>query len=398
MSEQIQEPEDSPEELEKWDQMMARLKKLAGMGPLKTVRDPKTGVTRNIPVDPKKVIREEYGKPGSKALAQGNFTTFINHYQGRRLAANLKLSFGTPDIIEISDPGVDQLVDYYNTQLTTDAQKRDFFLNVMSNDKRMIDLLNKLRIQFTIHRDKGQQPGLLERRQADGKDPDRTTVTDPRTLMALRKSFAKYPTAKSDIEAYMRDTIDQQADTDRDLEQQVATNRAQERNLDRLKDIARRQSQQLTKLGQENDQQEKELQDLEKQIAGISGTPEPAEPSPAEQPKAQTAAPVAARPVSAPAIAPATPAAQTQPTKPAAQKVKTLPGTAAPKQLPQQIQKPALPAPDGTGDEILQTIGPGQELLGRRADYVRPQSVQPGLFNETDISRIRDLAGLSVNK
>lgn len=47
-------PEDRPEDLEKWDQMMARLKQLAGMGPLKTVRDPKTGITRNVPVDPKK--------------------------------------------------------------------------------------------------------------------------------------------------------------------------------------------------------------------------------------------------------------------------------------------------------------------------------------------------------
>lgn len=46
-------PQDSPEELEKWDQMMARLKQLAGMGPLKTVRDPRTGVTRNVPAKPK---------------------------------------------------------------------------------------------------------------------------------------------------------------------------------------------------------------------------------------------------------------------------------------------------------------------------------------------------------
>lgn len=344
------------------------------------------------------VILKEYGKPGSKALAQGNFTDFINHYQGRRVSANLKLSFGTPDIVEISDPGVDKLVDYYNTELTTTEQKRDFFLNVMSNDKRMIDLLNRLQIQFTIHKDQGKQPGLLERKQEDRKDPDRSTVTDPRTLMALRKSFAKYPTARSDIEAYMRDTIDQQAETDRDLEQQVATNQAQERNLERLQNIARRQSQQLTKLDQENNQQEKELQDLEKQLADISGQTTIAEPSPAAEPEAKPAAAapvrtVGAAPVTAPGQVPA-PAVAPKPGAGKAKAAKTA-----------TVAKSAVAPTSTAGDEvdIPGAIGKDNVIqvdFAKQQKQPAPVAREPeqlkltGTEESKDLSRMRTLAGL----
>lgn len=262
----------------------------------------------------KDVLLKEYGPAGSKALAAGNFQDFINHFQGRKAGPGLKLSFGTSDVVEIPDAGVEALVNYYNKTLVNNDQKRDFVYNVMSNSRRMIDLLDKLRIDYSMHGDQGQQPSLLEKKQ-DSRDPDRSTVTDPRTLMALRKSFAKYPTAKSDIEAYMRDTIDQQAETDRDLEQQVATNQTQERNLERLRDIARRQSQQLTKLDRENDQQEKELKDLEQQLDDLAPQSQATAPATAAEPQPTKTPPSPnVSGSSAPAAVPAAAPAATQPT------------------------------------------------------------------------------------
>lgn len=375
------------------------------------------------------VILEEYGPAGSRALATGNFQDFINHYQGRKRAPGLKLSFGTSDVVEIPDAGVEALVNYYNQTLVNNDQKRDFVYGVLANSRRMIDLLDKLNIEYARHGDQGQQPSLLEKKQSPRQDPDRSTVTDPRTLMALRKSFARYPTAKSDIEAYMRDTIDQQAETDRDLEQQVATNQAQERNLDRLKDIARRQSQQLTKLDQENDQQEKELQDLEKQLDNLSAQrPTPA--AAAERPKkARTVTPPPATSGgAAPAVLPISPdEPEQQPTTSRAL------GQAA-QGLARSTGVSLSPATGGTvmttptGVMHRAAAVPGQIGADTAANDqsnfnagtsdidqtnivpfpARPTSAvsnqQPGLFARTgtrenqDLSRMRTLAGLPSNK
>jgi hypothetical protein len=114
----------------------------------------------------------------------------------------------------------------------------------------------------------------------DSVELDRKTARDPRTAVALRRAYSKYPTAGSDIEAYIRQEIEKSSEIDQDLSRQQQTNARQDSYLSRLQDLAKKQNAQLKSLDDENDTQEREIQDLEQQLNNIGTTPAPiAQPS-----------------------------------------------------------------------------------------------------------------------
>jgi hypothetical protein len=101
----------------------------------------------------------------------------------------------------------------------------------------------------------------------------RNTARDPRIAVALRRAYSKYPTAGSDIEAYIRQEIEKSGEVDQDLERQNSTNTRQNSYLSKLQNLAKKQSQQIKSLDDENDQQEQELQDLEQQLNSMGLEP-----------------------------------------------------------------------------------------------------------------------------
>lgn len=107
----------------------------------------------------------------------------------------------------------------------------------------------------------------------EAEELTRKTARDPRIAVALRRAYSKYPTAGSDIEAYIRQEIEKSGEVDQDLSKQHDINDRQDSYLSRLQDLARKQSSQLKSLDDENDDQEREIQDLEQELHSLSNEP-----------------------------------------------------------------------------------------------------------------------------
>ncbi len=205
----------------------------------------------------------EYGAVGSKALGGANFKLLVDFYQGRKTAATLTLTFGD-DVIKISDPEVDAIADYYN-QLQDMSDKRDFVYNTMSRSDKFMALANRLNLNVTPVNMSSGQGGLFERKK-EQPDLSRSGVKDPKLSLALRQAYAKYPSARSDIEAFIRNEIENQTATDQNFGTQNKTNARQDQTLDRLRDLSKKQGQQIASLDQENDELDNELNQLNREI------------------------------------------------------------------------------------------------------------------------------------
>lgn len=203
-----------------------------------------------------------YGAPGSRALGNGNFGSFVDFYRGRKTSPVLRLDFGNNDTVELSDIEVDALADYYNSLPDMNA-KREFVYGAMARLDKFLSLTNKLNLNVAASTP--TQPGLFERRQ-DVDSLDRSSAKDPKLAVALRQAYAKYPSARSDIEAFIRQEIENQTSTDQNFSSQNKTNDRQDQTIDQLRNLSRRQSQQISSLDQENDHLDDELTQLNREI------------------------------------------------------------------------------------------------------------------------------------
>lgn len=241
----------------------------------------------------------EYGAIGSKALGGANFKMLVDFYQGRKTAATLTLTFGD-DVIKLGDLEVDALADHYN-KLEDMSDKRDFVYSTMSRLDKFMALANRLNLHITPVSMSGGQAGLFERRK-EQPDLSRSGVKDPKLSVALRQAYAKYPSARSDIEAFIRNEIENQTATDQNFSSQSKTNARQDQTLDRLRDVSKKQSQQIANLDQENDDLDNELNQLNREIdsferqLGQVGSKEPAVKRQITLPKSDTAPMGAAAP------------------------------------------------------------------------------------------------------
>lgn len=173
----------------------------------------------------------------------------------------------------------------------------------------------------------------------DSGELDRTTARDPKTAVALRRAYSKYPTANSDIEAYIRQEIEKSGEVDQDLDRQNQTNRRQDSYLSRLQDLSRKQSVQLKSLDDENDDQEREIQDLEQQLQSLGS------PKPVKQDEPKKEKPAEPRAQTGPAFEPTV--GQTRREKSRAQRVATKPAATP---APAPAAKTPTPAPTKTID------------------------------------------------
>lgn len=202
-----------------------------------------------------------FGPPGSRAMGTGNFALLHRAYVNKRprLSRNLQLDFGNNQMIELDDDDIEAVANYYDA-LPADQDRYEFVYNVMSRGDKFEALLKKLG-----RRTGGaQQPNLLER--DSNTDLDRGSVRSAALSTALRQAYAKYPQAQSDIEALVMHDLDTQKDTSTELKSQARTNQRQDDIDVQLRDVARKQSNKISGLDDENDALSAELDKLSQEL------------------------------------------------------------------------------------------------------------------------------------
>ena len=202
-----------------------------------------------------------FGAPGSRALGTGNFALLHRAYVNKRprLSRYLQLDFGNNQIIELDDDDIEAVANYYDT-LPTDQDRYTFVYDIMSRGDKFDALLKKLGRRSGAP----EQPSLLE--QSDNPDLSRGGVRSAALNTALRQAYAKYPQAKSDMEALLMYDLDVQKDTKQELQAQDKVNQRQDDIDVQLRNVAGKQSKKISSLDQENDDLTAELDRLSREL------------------------------------------------------------------------------------------------------------------------------------
>ena len=214
-----------------------------------------------------------YGAPGSRAMGTANFALLSRHYTkpSNRTSANLVLDFGGGRQVELSDTDVDAIAKYYDT-LPTDADRYDFVYDTMSRDDKFNALLNRLGVRKPpappIPTSSQTAMDLSERdvKQNSSSNLDRGSVRSAALSTALRQAYAKYPQARSDMEALVMHDMDVQKNTGQELQSQNKINQRQDDVDIQLRDVNRQQSKKISILDQENDDLSAELDRLSQEL------------------------------------------------------------------------------------------------------------------------------------
>ena len=206
-----------------------------------------------------------FGTPGSRAMGTGNFALLHRAYVNKRprLSRNLQLDFGNNQVVELDDDDIEAVANYYDS-LPTDQDRYSFVYDVMSRGDKFNSLLQKLGRRTGT----AQQPNLLERDSKKNSDPDldRGSVRSAALSTALRQAYAKYPQAQSDMEALLMYDMDVQKNTGQELQSQNKINQRQDDVDVQLRDIARKQSNKIGSLDDENDALSDELDKLSREL------------------------------------------------------------------------------------------------------------------------------------
>jgi hypothetical protein len=209
-----------------------------------------------------------FGTPGSRAMGTGNFALLHRAYVNKRprLSRNLQLNFGNDQIVELDDEDIEAVANYYDS-LPTDQDRYSFVYDVMSRGDKFNSLLQKLGRRTGT----AQQPNLLERDSKKNSDSglDRNTVRSAELNRTLKQAYARYPNAASDIEALMMHDMDVQKNTSQELQAQARTNQRQDDIDTQMRDVARKQSNKISSLDQENDSLTAELDKLSRELDAL---------------------------------------------------------------------------------------------------------------------------------
>ena len=210
-----------------------------------------------------------FGPPGSRAMGTGNFALLHRAYVNKRprLSRNLQLDFGNNQVVELDDADIEAVANHYDT-LPTDQDRYAFVYDVMSRGDKFNSLLQKLGRRTGTP----QQPNLLERdsKKNPSTDLDRSSVRSAGLSTALRQAYARYPQAQSDIEALVMHDMDVQKNTGQELQSQNKINQRQDDVDVQLRDVARKQSNKIGSLDDENDALSAELDKLSRELDAMN--------------------------------------------------------------------------------------------------------------------------------
>ena len=231
---------------------------------------------------------------GRPALGQANMTIVVRDYHQNLPFATM--SFGNSGNLKIDRKQMRVIMDYY-LSLKSPEEKHDFVYETMSRLLKVIALFDRYKVDVRpqIELAAGQKsdiPGV----QPQLFELDASQVKDTRLSRALKQARAEFPTAGSDIEAFLKLVM---SNDDRDLKtisSLQTVNQQQNKILDRVQDIDQKQNQEIDGLDAELDRVTQINKELERKLDQMgrgkpSKTTDKAEPAPAAEPV--TAAPKA---------------------------------------------------------------------------------------------------------
>jgi len=217
-----------------------------------------------------------FGAPGSKAMGSANFGLLSRYYTrpSQRMQPTLSLNFGSDNMVKLTGADVEAIAKYYDT-LPADADRYDFVYDTMSR----ADKFNALLARLGLRQPPAPPPAPIPTRNQTAMDlserdqptdPDRSSVRSAALNTALRLAYAKYPQAKSDMEALLMYDMDVQKNTSQELKSQDQTNRRQDDVDIQLRDVNRKQSNKIGSLDDENDALSAELDKLSRELDAMT--------------------------------------------------------------------------------------------------------------------------------
>ena len=223
-----------------------------------------------------------FGAEGSKKL--GTINTELISRAWRENRPNVVLTFGKSGEYRLDRGMIRYLLGYYKA-LPDDNSKWYFIYETMSRLEKLVALLEKANLPNSGIPTPGQQELDLTEKKRPNDDLSSAGARDVDVQRALQRARAATPTASSDIGALVKQDLKSQEKTQQKLADIEADN---QRQMDMLK-----------KADSVNNNQQRAIRSLERQISKVPGATAPAKTEPTPAPKKSIVTPVA------PAVEPA---------------------------------------------------------------------------------------------
>jgi hypothetical protein len=207
------------------------------------------------------------GAPNQRAIGNANMALLMKANAMPNNYPALSLTFSGGATEKLDKTQIEIISDYYDG-LADDNQRNHFIYNILSNRDQVIALMSKLGTPISVQKElplQGELPLSEKKRTNDQPDLTASTASDVKVARELQKLRAKYPGAKSDLEALARSEIDTSERSAQQLDAIRGANEKQDVLLKQLVALDREQGEEINNLDQENNS-------LEKQLANVQAT------------------------------------------------------------------------------------------------------------------------------
>ena len=237
-------------------------------------------------------------KQSPRAFGAGNFQRIVRANMGN--LPTVTLEFAKPeDNILLDKKGIDLISDYYDG-LENDSLKNHFIYRVLPSADEVLTVLKRLGWHAA---EQPELPGIptqgelpLQEKKKFNNDSDvkggDITAGDTKVARELQKLRAQYPAARSDVEAVAKSEIDSNERSQQQLSAIKGANTEQDRLLQQLVALDKKQGKEIGSLDSENDRLEQQLAHVEKTNANLAqaisqmgGSTQSAEPEALDKPK-----------------------------------------------------------------------------------------------------------------
>ena len=208
-----------------------------------------------------------------KAFGAGNFQRIVRANMGN--LPSVTLEFPNPkDNINLDKKGLDLISDYYDS-LENDQMKNHFIYRILPSADEILTVLKRLGWNRAVQPDlpgipaQGELP-LQEKKKFDSNSD--VTAGDTKVARELQKLRGQYPAAKSDVEAVAKAEIDSTERSQQQLSAIKGANTEQDRLLQQLIALDKKQGTEIGSLDNENDRLEQQLAQVEKTNARLAQT------------------------------------------------------------------------------------------------------------------------------
>ena len=235
-------------------------------------------VERMLKENPPEAFREEKSPYGDypqspRAFGVGNFQRLLKANMGN--IPSVTLEFPNPkDNIHLDKKGLDLISDYYDG-LENDQMKNHFIYRVLPSADEVVTTLKRLGWHSAVQ---PELPGIptqgelpLQEKKKFNSNSD-VAAGDVKVARELQKLRAQYPAARSDVEAVAKSEIDSNERSQQQLSAIKGANTEQDRLLQQLVALDRKQGKEIGSLDNENDRLEQQLANVEQTNAKLAQT------------------------------------------------------------------------------------------------------------------------------